>query len=261
MDLASSRVLNIDIDGLDVLLFTGICTPPASSIESVFLLREPSSNKSESRIWALDFSSSSPSSSSVKGEKGTPYIELADINSARDKIRLLLTVPGVAAVQRIRVNRRMATYVEMVKTFCVPYGDGYDFRTLPMLGSAIRSENFSSMCKSPQLSALASWYIAQDEQSSSPTHIPGSLIADQTWAHSYPLTEAQRYDLAQRITTIHTTVFTVPAAFWFANYAATDHYIGEKRMGNVNLILANVRTGPSRTHAVFESPCRQISSN
>ncbi|KAF8196186.1 hypothetical protein K438DRAFT_1586339 [Mycena galopus ATCC 62051] len=80
--------------------------------------------------------------------------------------------------------------------------------------------------------------------------------------HSYPLTEAQRHDLAQRVTTIHTTVFTVPAAFVhvrFANYAATEHYIaGRKRTGTVNLVLCNVRPGPSRTHDLYESLCRQI---
>ncbi|KAJ6489735.1 hypothetical protein C8R45DRAFT_929053 [Mycena sanguinolenta] len=80
--------------------------------------------------------------------------------------------------------------------------------------------------------------------------------------HSYPLTEAQRDDLAQRITTIHATLFTVAAAFVnvrFTDYAATEHYIGgRKRTGSVNLVLANVRPGPSRTHELYESLCRQI---
>ncbi|KAJ6475506.1 hypothetical protein C8R45DRAFT_1077375 [Mycena sanguinolenta] len=72
--------------------------------------------------------------------------------------------------------------------------------------------------------------------------------------HSYPFTEAQRHDLAQRITTIHTTMLTVPRPSCMSEY-----YIGgKKRTGNVNLILANVRTGPSRAHALFESLCRQI---
>ncbi|KAJ7330473.1 hypothetical protein DFH08DRAFT_665580, partial [Mycena albidolilacea] len=69
--------------------------------------------------------------------------------------------------------------------------------------------------------------------------------------HSYPLTEVQRADLAQRITAIHTMVFTVPAAFVhvrFANYAATEHYMGgKKRTGTINLVLSNVRPGPLRT--------------
>ncbi|KAJ7692554.1 hypothetical protein B0H17DRAFT_1061254 [Mycena rosella] len=80
--------------------------------------------------------------------------------------------------------------------------------------------------------------------------------------HSYPLSETQRADLAQRITTIHTTVFTVPAAFVhvrFANYAATEHYMeGKKRTGTINLVLCNVRPGPSRTRDLYESLCRQI---
>ncbi|KAJ7726179.1 putative cis-3-chloroacrylic acid dehalogenase [Mycena maculata] len=80
--------------------------------------------------------------------------------------------------------------------------------------------------------------------------------------HSYPLSEAQRADLAQRITAIHTTVFTVPAAFVhvrFANYAATEHYMGgKKRTGTINLVLGNVRPGPSRTRDHYESLCRQI---
>ncbi|KAJ6522232.1 hypothetical protein DFH09DRAFT_1372776 [Mycena vulgaris] len=80
--------------------------------------------------------------------------------------------------------------------------------------------------------------------------------------HSYPLTEAQRADLAQRITTIHATVFTVPAAFVhvrFTNYAATEHYMGgKKRTGTMNLVLGNVRTGSSRPRDLYESLCRQL---
>ncbi|KAJ6556205.1 hypothetical protein B0H19DRAFT_947869 [Mycena capillaripes] len=80
--------------------------------------------------------------------------------------------------------------------------------------------------------------------------------------HSYPLTEAQRSDLAQRITAIHTTLFTVPAAFVhvrFSNYAATEHYTaGKKRTGTTNLVLGNVRPGPSRTRGLYESLCLQI---
>ncbi|KAJ7791198.1 hypothetical protein B0H14DRAFT_2535123 [Mycena olivaceomarginata] len=80
--------------------------------------------------------------------------------------------------------------------------------------------------------------------------------------HSYPLTETQRADLAQRITAIHTTIFTVPAAFVhvsFANYAATEHYMGgKKHTGTINLVLCNVRQGPSRTRYLYESLCRQI---
>ncbi|KAJ7112368.1 putative cis-3-chloroacrylic acid dehalogenase [Mycena epipterygia] len=80
--------------------------------------------------------------------------------------------------------------------------------------------------------------------------------------HSYPLTEAQRTDLAQRITTIHCTVFTAPAAFVhvsFTNYAATEHYMGgKKRTGTLNLVFANVRQGPSRTRDLYESLCYQI---
>ncbi|KAJ6474341.1 hypothetical protein C8R45DRAFT_1217398 [Mycena sanguinolenta] len=62
----------------------------------------------------------------------------------------------------------------------------------------------------------------------------GANLAMPDWEvwHSYPLTEAQRNDLAQRITIIHTTLFTVPAAFVhvrIANYAATEHYIAGKK--------------------------------
>ncbi|KAJ6529785.1 hypothetical protein B0H19DRAFT_968122 [Mycena capillaripes] len=82
--------------------------------------------------------------------------------------------------------------------------------------------------------------------------------------HSYPLTEAQRADLAQRITAIHATVFTVPAAFVhvrFTNYATTEHYMGgKKRTGTMNLVIGNVRAGPSRTRDLYESLCRQIES-
>ncbi|KAJ7101703.1 hypothetical protein C8R44DRAFT_809199 [Mycena epipterygia] len=80
--------------------------------------------------------------------------------------------------------------------------------------------------------------------------------------HSYPLTEAQRTDLAQRITAIHSTVFTVPAAFVhvrFTNYAATEHYTGgKKRTGTLNMVIGNVRQGPSRTRDLYESLCHQI---
>ncbi|KAJ6522200.1 hypothetical protein DFH09DRAFT_1097282 [Mycena vulgaris] len=62
--------------------------------------------------------------------------------------------------------------------------------------------------------------------------------------HSYPLTEAQRADLAQRITAIHTTMFTVPAAFVnvrFTNCATTEHYMGDKkRTGTMNLVFATL---------------------
>ncbi|KAJ7079476.1 hypothetical protein C8R44DRAFT_754635 [Mycena epipterygia] len=57
----------------------------------------------------------------------------------------------------------------------------------------------------------------------------------------YPLAEAQRADLAQRITAIYSTVFTVPAVsvhVRFTNYAATEHYMGgKKRMGTLNLVM------------------------
>ncbi|KAJ6467920.1 hypothetical protein C8R45DRAFT_1219063 [Mycena sanguinolenta] len=80
--------------------------------------------------------------------------------------------------------------------------------------------------------------------------------------HSYPLTEAQRAELAHRITTIHATVFTVAASFvhvTFANYAATEHYVaGKKTTGTTNLVLGTVRTGPSRTRELHESVARQI---
>ncbi|KAJ7107845.1 hypothetical protein C8R44DRAFT_804339 [Mycena epipterygia] len=80
--------------------------------------------------------------------------------------------------------------------------------------------------------------------------------------HSYPLIEAQRADLAQRITAIHCTVFTVPAAFVhvrFTNYAATEHYMGgKKRTGTLNMVIGNVRQGPSRTRDLYESLCRQL---
>jgi phenylpyruvate tautomerase PptA (4-oxalocrotonate tautomerase family) len=59
--------------------------------------------------------------------------------------------------------------------------------------------------------------------------LPGASLYEE-W-HRYPLTEVQRADLAQRITAIHTMVFTVPAAFVhvrFANYAATEHYMGAR---------------------------------
>ncbi|KAJ7824927.1 hypothetical protein B0H13DRAFT_2375196 [Mycena leptocephala] len=58
------------------------------------------------------------------------------------------------------------------------------------------------------------------------------------------------------------TVFTVPAAFVhvsFANYAATEHYMGgKKRTGTINLVLGNVRQGPSRARDLYVSLCRQI---
>ncbi|KAJ7623477.1 hypothetical protein FB45DRAFT_106665 [Roridomyces roridus] len=80
--------------------------------------------------------------------------------------------------------------------------------------------------------------------------------------HSCPLTQAQHADLAERITTIHTTVFTVPAAFVhvrFTNCGTTEHYLGgKKRTGTMNMVIANVRTGSSRSQDQYESLCRQV---
>ncbi|KAJ7633939.1 hypothetical protein B0H17DRAFT_1107875 [Mycena rosella] len=76
-----------------------------------------------------------------------------------------------------------------------------------------------------------------------------------------PLYKTQRADLAQRITTIHTMVFTVPAFVHvrFANYVATEHYMGgKKRTGTINLVLCNVRPESLRTRDLYESLCHQI---
>ncbi|KAJ6475505.1 hypothetical protein C8R45DRAFT_935144 [Mycena sanguinolenta] len=122
---------------------------------------EPSSNKSENRIWALDFSSSSPSSSSVKGEKGTPYI--FDAYRARGHKQRSRQDPAAldgagcrcaAAYSRespngslhgndknvLRTVRRWirlpsACYLFSVGFLWVPF----DWQTLPMLESAIRN--------------------------------------------------------------------------------------------------------------------------
>ena len=55
--------------------------------------------------------------------------------------------------------------------------------------------------------------------------------------HSYPFTEAQKEDLAKRITYIHTRLFTVPAAFVnvsFMPYQGVSHFVGGRYLDQIS---------------------------
>ena len=72
--------------------------------------------------------------------------------------------------------------------------------------------------------------------------------------HTTPLTDAQQDALAEAITTIHSTKFTTPKLFVnvsFTDYSKVNTYVAGKRK-KINSIVANVRTGPSRSQKDFD---------
>ena len=78
--------------------------------------------------------------------------------------------------------------------------------------------------------------------------------------HALPLSEAQQDKLAEAITHIHTRLFTVPAGFVhvaFTNTDARPMYMAGKRRRS-NMIVANIRNGPSRTSEHFSQLCNQV---
>jgi phenylpyruvate tautomerase PptA (4-oxalocrotonate tautomerase family) len=78
--------------------------------------------------------------------------------------------------------------------------------------------------------------------------------------HICTLTESQKSDLANAITTLHTTRFSAPRLFVnvrFTDISLTPFYIGGKKKTKTH-ILAHVRTGPSRKTADFNALCADI---
>jgi len=78
--------------------------------------------------------------------------------------------------------------------------------------------------------------------------------------HHVPLTIAQRDELAEAITQLHSTRFTTPRMFVNVKFTDTQSvptYVGGKRRQG-NVILATVRTGPSRTHKDWSNLIQDI---
>jgi phenylpyruvate tautomerase PptA (4-oxalocrotonate tautomerase family) len=77
--------------------------------------------------------------------------------------------------------------------------------------------------------------------------------------HAVPLSDQQQDELAEAITTLHTTKFGVLRLFvnvWFSDVSAQNTYTaGKRRKGNH--IRASVRLG-QRTHEDFRQLCRSI---
>ncbi|KAL4734610.1 hypothetical protein BDV11DRAFT_197951 [Aspergillus similis] len=78
--------------------------------------------------------------------------------------------------------------------------------------------------------------------------------------HCFPLQKAQRDELAQAITTIHTRKFATPSLF--VNVRFTDssqqyNYVAGKECA-INRIVAYVRAGPTRSKADFDNVAVQI---
>ena len=78
--------------------------------------------------------------------------------------------------------------------------------------------------------------------------------------HTILLTESQKQDLANAITTLHSTRFTTPRMFVnvkFTDISNTPFYIAGKKRTRSH-ILAHVRTGPSRTNKDFNALCTDL---
>ncbi|PPJ60705.1 hypothetical protein CBER1_03457 [Cercospora berteroae] len=78
--------------------------------------------------------------------------------------------------------------------------------------------------------------------------------------HTTPLNAGQEDALAQGITKIHSTKFTTPKLFvnvLFTPFADKTYYAGGVPV-KANHIIANVRSGPSRTKADWDSLSREI---
>ena len=82
--------------------------------------------------------------------------------------------------------------------------------------------------------------------------------------HSYPLKPAEKQKLAESLTHLHATTFTVPSVFIhvrFSSHDATAHsyFVGGKpRTDCTNHILGYVRTSSSRTKAHFDGLAEKI---
>ncbi|KAK1672411.1 hypothetical protein BDP55DRAFT_673061 [Colletotrichum godetiae] len=79
-------------------------------------------------------------------------------------------------------------------------------------------------------------------------------------SHATHLSQSQRDDLAESITAIHSTKFTVPRMFInviFTDSSNIPTYVGGKQRKS-NRIVGRVRRGSSRTQEDFNSLCHEI---
>jgi len=74
-----------------------------------------------------------------------------------------------------------------------------------------------------------------------------------------PLTDRQQDALAEAITASHTTTFNAPRLFVNVIFTpvTTNRYVAGKRK-NTNLIVAEVRHGPSRTDELYQKVIKQV---
>nr|OQO25144.1 hypothetical protein B0A51_09211 [Rachicladosporium sp. CCFEE 5018] len=79
--------------------------------------------------------------------------------------------------------------------------------------------------------------------------------------HACTLTESQKSDLANAITTLHSTSFSTPKLFVNVRFTSlkdsTDFYVGGKQSTKTH-ILAHVRTGASRTTKDWNKLCADL---
>ncbi|KXJ96513.1 hypothetical protein Micbo1qcDRAFT_155068, partial [Microdochium bolleyi] len=79
-------------------------------------------------------------------------------------------------------------------------------------------------------------------------------------SHAVPLSDAQKDEIAQAITKIHTTRFTTPSLFVnvkFTDAANESYYVGGKRR-RANRVSALVRAGGGRTAESFNALAQEI---
>ncbi|KAH8680157.1 hypothetical protein BGZ61DRAFT_358891 [Ilyonectria robusta] len=80
-------------------------------------------------------------------------------------------------------------------------------------------------------------------------------------SHSYAFTPAQREALAERITTLHCTMFNTPSMFVnirFAPIKDEEYWYGRKRKPNTNRIFGHVRSGSNRSAEAFAKLAEEI---
>ncbi|KAF7553398.1 hypothetical protein G7Z17_g3637 [Cylindrodendrum hubeiense] len=80
-------------------------------------------------------------------------------------------------------------------------------------------------------------------------------------SHTYAFTPVRREALAERITTLHCTMFNTPSLFVnirFSPIKDEEYWYGGKRKTNTNRIFAHVRGGSSRSPDDFAKLAKEI---
>ncbi|KAK7430431.1 hypothetical protein QQZ08_002950 [Neonectria magnoliae] len=80
-------------------------------------------------------------------------------------------------------------------------------------------------------------------------------------SYCYPLDDAQRQEIAERITTLHCTMFNAPALFVnirFSPIKDEEYWYGGKRKANTNRIFGHVRSGSNRSQEAFAQLAEEI---